>query len=210
MGCCFKFCCCCINMDRRRERMAKLKKLVIAEKEELEQRMSDVYEKSHVEFTGTEEERPDGVDDDHPDYNPYGQLGFGYEAYFSSMQIFAVVFAIMTLMFIPAYSFYHKPGGLASASHGKFNTFVMLGNMGFNKAVCVSDYVQLNSRRELGCEIGTIQELDYAGIIPDTADRNNANMPYGYCGNPNVTSDSSNTETYIPNVEYCSTNYLKY
>lgn len=34
-------------------------------------------------------------------------------------------------------------------------------------------------------------------------------MPYGYCGNPSVTSDSSNAESYIPNVEYCTNNYLK-
>ena len=42
----------------------------------------------------------------------------------------------------------------------------MMGNMGFNKAVCVSNYIELESKRSLGCEVGNMTQLTYAGIIP--------------------------------------------
>lgn len=74
----------------------------------------------------------------------------------------------------------------------------MLGNLGFNKAVCVSDYVQLDAPRVLGCEIGYMSDLKFYGIIPNTEDMNASDMPYGYCNDPNTNSD----------VQYCTETYL--
>jgi hypothetical protein len=47
----------------------------------------------------------------------------------------------MTFLMLPAFIYYAKAGGLELVSHGYYNSRWMLGNMGFNKAVCVSDYV---------------------------------------------------------------------
>ena len=67
----------------------------------------------------------------------------------------------------------------------------MLGNMGFNKAVCVSDYVQLNSMRTLGCEVGYMSNLQYSGIIPSNLPVDDTNfLYYSFCGNPNNTNPS--------------------
>lgn len=110
-------------------------------------------------------------------------------------------------MFIPAFSWYSSAQGLKSSSRGYYNSEWMMGNLGFNKAVCVSDYVQLNSTRILGCEIGLIYELKYSGIIPNTTNMKDANLPFGYCGNPNSVGDSSSTN-YIPGVDTCTDTYL--
>lgn len=68
----------------------------------------------------------------------------------------------------------------------------MLGNMGFNKAVCISSYVQLNSNpTNLTCEAGVMTTMTYAGIIPDNNSYDYDINPYGYCGNPNITAVSS-------------------
>lgn len=57
------------------------------------------------------------------------------------MQVFSLVLVLMSVLMLPAYYYYYTNHGIGSSSHGKYNTAWMLGNMGFNKAVCVSDYV---------------------------------------------------------------------
>ncbi len=151
-------------------------------------------------------------DEDLPDFNPYGMLGYGYQAYFNTMRIFALVLVLMSILMIPAYIYYFKAHGLGYASHGKYNTAWMLGNMGFNKAVCVSDYVQLNSTRTLGCEVGYMSSLKYAGIIPSNLPVNNSVndtnfLYYGYCGNPNTTNPKQGAH-YPTGLDTCTNDYL--
>lgn len=96
---------------------------------------------------------------------------------------------------LPAFYYYSVHGGLKIASHGYYNSIFMLGNMGFNKAVCVSSYVELNANpTTLICESGTMTALDYAGILPGNSTYDYDSCPFGYCGNPNVTIDSSAPE----------------
>jgi len=71
----------------------------------------------------------------------YGSLGYGYQAYFSSLQKFGWFFVLMTIFFLPAFFWYKRPAGLKSSSHGYYNSAMMLGNMGFNRAICISDYL---------------------------------------------------------------------
>jgi len=73
----------------------------------------------------------------------------------------------------------------------------MLGNMGFNKAVCVSTYTQLNtaSPAALQCEAGVMNEITFAGIIPTGIDYTWENIAYGYCGNPNDASTDNSDPT---------------
>lgn len=45
----------------------------------------------------------------------------------------------------PAFYYFAEAEGLKAVTHGYYNSVFMLGNMGFNKAVCVSQYVELDS-----------------------------------------------------------------
>jgi hypothetical protein len=48
-------------------------------------------------------------------------------------------------MMFPAFYYYAKGEGLMLVTHGYYNSIFMLGNLGFNKAICVSTYVTLNA-----------------------------------------------------------------
>lgn len=96
---------------------------------------------------------------------------------------------------MPAFYYYAVHRGLYEVTHGYYNSVFMLGNMGFNKAVCVSSYVELNANpTTLICESGTMTALDYAGILPGNSTYDYDKCPFGYCGNPNVTIDNSAPE----------------
>jgi len=185
---------CCVDKEKRRQKMADLRKLIKDEKKELNDRMDMVFAKQGIVFEGNAEksksfEIPNEDEEDTADYDPYGQLGFGFTAYFSSMQIFACLFLCLTVIMLPAFGIFASAGGLKTSSHGYYNSAWMLGNMGFNKAVCISNFVELNSTRTIGCEVGVMQDYKYAGIIPDNIANyaTNSSLPYGYCGNPNAT-----------------------
>ena len=47
------------------------------------------------------------------------------------------VFFLMSVLMIPAYYYYIFYGGLRNVTLGYYNSVFMLGNMGFNKAVCL-------------------------------------------------------------------------
>lgn len=51
------------------------------------------------------------------------------------------MFLILTVIMLPAFGYYYSAGGLKTASHGYYNSAWMLGNFGFNKAVCISNFV---------------------------------------------------------------------
>lgn len=125
---------------------------------------------------------PDEDAEEHPDYDPYGQLGFGFEAYFKMMQIFACLFVLICIIMLPAFCYYYKYQGLLKSSHGYYNSAWMLGNMGFNKAACTSQYTTIDASQKYGCEVGYMQELDWAGIIPQGLDYSMTELPYSYCG----------------------------
>ena len=47
-----KCCLCCVNQERRRERMAELRKLIKDEKRELNERMDKVFFEHNIQFEG--------------------------------------------------------------------------------------------------------------------------------------------------------------
>ena len=69
-------------------------------------------------------------------------------------------------------------------SRGYYNSAFMLGNMGFNKAVCVSTYVQMTTAEpsQLTCEIGEISDVVHYGILAGDLTYTWENVAYGYCG----------------------------
>jgi hypothetical protein len=81
---------------------------------------------------------------------------------------------------------------------------MMLGNFGFNQADCVSDYITMNATRVLSCEVGTLNTLTYAGIIPNNLPIDSEEMYYGYCNDPNPTEKPA-TEYVSAGITQCST-----
>jgi len=61
-------------------------------------------------------------------------------AYFDTLKVFGYLFVVLTIVMLPAFYYYAMHGGLYLGSHSYYNSIFMLGNMGFNKAVCVSSY----------------------------------------------------------------------
>jgi hypothetical protein len=88
---------------------------------------------------------------------------------------------------LPAFYFYASPAGLKLVTHGYYNSVFMMGNFGFNKAVCVSSYVSLAGSANAGlqCEVGTMSQIVHAGIIRDNVTYTWDNIAYGYCGDAN-------------------------
>ena len=79
------FCCCCGGDERRRKRVEEYAKLMIEERAEMEDNMQRMMQKTGAVFEGTGEETSSSVrnenaikEEDHPAYDPYGQLGYGF------------------------------------------------------------------------------------------------------------------------------------
>ena len=75
------------------------------------------------------------------------------------MQNFACIFVLLCIIMLPSFCYYYHYAGLKESSHGYYNSAWMLGNMGFNKAVCVSQYAELKSDAYFGCEVGYMTEF---------------------------------------------------
>jgi hypothetical protein len=122
---------------------------------------------------------------------------------------------------LPAFYYYAEHEGLRGISHGYYNTIFMLGNMGFNKAICVSSYVELNGNpTTLSCDSGTLSSMVYAGILPNNSTHTYWSCPFSFCGNPNATSGNY-SDVYVFNftqansnppdgAAYCTATYLRY
>ena len=118
-------------------------------------------------------------------------------AYFESLRLFGWVFIFFTVLFAPVFYYYGKAAGLKLVSHGYFNSVMMLGNLGFKKAVCVSTYVTLPATQvNFTCEMGTMTNLTYYGIIPASTSFI-SDDGYAYCNDPF-------SSTAPPGIDTCS------
>jgi len=119
------------------------------------------------------------------------------------LRLFGWVFIFFTLLFAPVFYYYGKAAGLQLVSHGYFNSVMMLGNLGFNKAVCVSTYVTLPATEvNFTCEMGTMTNLTYYGILPANSTFLGSVSNYAYCNDPF-------SSTAPPGTSDCSI-YLQY
>lgn len=107
-----------------------------------------------------------GVHLEDEEADPLADLGFGFEAYFKMLNVMTIVFLVLTALFIPEMVMYKNGGAISS---GDFGTSVMLGNLGFAGAVCISDYATLQDQRTIGCGTGGLAALYSYGIIPTNA-----------------------------------------
>lgn len=190
---------------------------------EQNKKLNRIFDQYGVKFEGTGPTAYDEngnptvhVEEADEDYNPYNQLGYGFQAYFDTLKIFGCLFVVLTIVMLPAFYYYAVHRGLYEVTHGYYNSVFMLGNMGFNKAVCVSSYVQLNANPiTLTCESGTVLNLVYAGILPNNSTYDYKDCPFSFCGNPNATINSTATKnkknTQPPaGAAYCTATYLRY
>lgn len=143
--------------------MEAIKKLLKEEREQQDKKLDSVFKQygSTFEGTGPQEYDPTTggttarVEEADDDYDPYNMLGYGFQAYFKSLTLFSCVFILLTIIMLPAFYWYAQAGGLKLVTHGYYNSVFMLGNLGFNKAVCLSSYVQLDADpTTLTCEVG--------------------------------------------------------
>ncbi len=139
--------------------MQTIKEIMKQERAKQDKIINDVFEKYNVKFEGEGPEAYDHSNElsevEDEEYDPYTQLGYGWGAYFKTLNVFGWVFLLLTVLMLPAFYYYTKAGGLKAVTHGYYNSVFMLGNFGFNKAVCIAQYVELNSQpTNLVCEIG--------------------------------------------------------
>lgn len=85
---------------------------------------------------------------------------------------------------------------------------MMLGNLGFNQADCVSDYITMNATRVLSCEVGSLSTLTYAGIIPNNLPIDSEYMYYGYCNDPDPDPSSALSVYVTSDTTQCTTTLL--
>jgi len=130
--------------------MDEMKEMLKQEREEHDQKINSVMKEYGVEFTGLGPDQYEGgnskkmTDEELTNQDPYNNLGYGWMAYYNTLHIFTWLFIVLTLIMLPTYYFFAQPGGLKLVTHGYYNSVFMMGNFGFNKAVCASSYVKLN------------------------------------------------------------------
>ena len=146
VGCLFKCCFCCGGS--RSEHLEKFKKALLQERQEHQAKIDSVFKEFNVDWVGMGPEECNQTGNaktveeaDEEEYDPYSMLGYGFQAYFKTLTTFTWVFIILTIIMLPAFFIYAQYGGLKNVSHGYYNSVFMMGNMGFNKAVCAATYV---------------------------------------------------------------------
>lgn len=75
----------------------------------------------------------------------------------------------MSLIMIPAFYYYKSNQGLYDADPGKLtaNTNFLLGDFGFSQSLCISTYVDVNTTKTIGCQVGLMSKLYSVGVIPN-------------------------------------------
>ena len=103
-------------------------------------------------------------DEGEPDTLNY--LGFGMVAYRDLMFTMVVLFAILSVIMIPAMTFYSAQGGITNSVYpAKYS----LGNFGYSSSQCQFVPFQLNAI-PINCPYGSIQVVNHVGVIPSTID----------------------------------------
>lgn len=189
-----------------------------------DERINEIFKEFGVEFQGKgpKEHNPrnssnpeqrnqddlEALEKEAENYDPYNQLGYGWQAYFSTLNTFVWVFIGLTILMLPAFIYYAEYEGLKKVTHGYYNSIFMLGNMGFNKAVCISTYVTLNSApTALACEAGVMSEIEYSGILPNNYPVEWKTHIYGYC---NSAYSTDGITGYVnTDAATCTQNYLE-
>lgn len=74
----------------------------------------------------------------------------------------------MTILITPAFVIYAKFRGIQHLVDAPWKLQHTLGNMGFNAAFCNSIYIrkQMAKPSHIECEVGLIDEIWFAGILP--------------------------------------------
>jgi len=151
------------------------------------------------------------IEETDPNYDPYSALGFGWQCYFNTLSSFTILFVILTIVMLPCFYYNAQVAGLKDVSRGYYNSVYMLGNLGFNKAVCASKYIGFTSAQPafLKCEAGYMSDITYSGILASDLDYSWDNIAYGYCGSYDSDDVGTSEPTQVPpNTSICTTTFL--
>lgn len=86
----------------------------------------------------------------------------------------------------------------------------MLGNLGFNKAVCRSNYIKNDDAdaASLHCEVGLMSPVTFAGILPADVEYGWDIFNYGFCGDPMTTKIGNAADAAPENTAFCTQTFL--
>lgn len=76
-------------------------------------------------------------------------------AYFNYLWCMTILFTILTVIMLGPMGMYFSQMGLKGVVSLPGPYFSM-GNLGFSKAICNSDYVGIDAAKGIGCRIGSI------------------------------------------------------
>ncbi len=183
------FCPCCFACCRKgaKEDIEEMKEAMREELKEENETLDHVLRKYGVEYTGkgpTEDGKhvPVAVVDPEDD-DPLAGLGFGFDAYWKMLSFMSVTFLVLTLLALPQLIFFYETKGLEGLRNYN-NAQFTLGNLGFSKATCTSQYESITNPRYIGCSVGQIDKLYSYGLIPDEVYMPDWQDDHGYsqCG----------------------------
>lgn len=116
------------------------------------------------------------------DEDPLNFLGYGMVSYFNMIQMFVVVFFVMTLLHLPNLYLFSKWSNYKGSKAGLTAT-TSIGNMGFATTKCVNTAMNSN-QIVFSCVTGQISQIvDFGYISPKEDDNVCLRDPKGECAN---------------------------
>jgi len=128
-----------------------------------------------------------------PFVDPFYLFGHGIKSYFLLLKALILIFALISLLFIPVFVFYRKGGAFEGQSGYALNSWT-LGNLGHAHGRCFHQFIEFDRLFTHKCSVGKITDLLFLGLIPseDKAHENHEEAEevetlhaYDYCGDPN-------------------------
>lgn len=115
--------------------------------------------------------------------DPFNLFGHGIQAYFRMMRLLMLVFAIITLLFLPVMYLYYQ-GGAFKATASILNQ-INLGNLGHSENICVHQFSQQKISINLQCNKGVFSDIVHMGLMPQSYNEANP-YQYDYCAEPEM------------------------
>lgn len=75
-----------------------------------------------------------------------------------------ILFSILTVIMMGPMGMYASQMGLKGVASLP-GPYLSMGNLGFSKAICNSDYVGIDEPKAFGCRVGSITQLYSSGLI---------------------------------------------
>jgi len=98
--------------------------------------------------------------------DPFKNYGFGIVAYFELLRTLICAYLLMTVFAVVIMVIFTNGDALEN-NGDSFLTQFSLGNLGFSRFICTTQFPTLPKDIDLSCRSGEFTDLKYYGIIPD-------------------------------------------